>query len=265
MDLHKYAGDVYLSHLDADGNPTGYFGPIECDAFTPGRSTEDGEETRSKKRATIDQIIDSEPGAVTPSLSMNFKEIPTELLALAFAAEPSALAVGSGTVSEGGLVIRRAGVYQLPHRNLASSPAPVVTEDEDDTPTVYAAGDDYIIDHRIGLIRIVPGGAIATALAAAQDLDPSATLTLQVSYTYSSFTATEFIGETVRQAELAVLFDGINRKSGKDLTVEYWRVQVPAPDDIFDLLSSDLITLTIEGTPITPSGKTGPFRVLKAA
>ena len=264
-DLHKYSGDVYLSHLNADGSPRGYFGPIECDAFVPGRSTEESEDTRSKKRDTYDQIIDSEPGAVTPSLRMVFKEVPTELLALAFASSPSAITVAGSTVVEAETVISRVGVYQLPHRNLATSPAPVITEDADTDPVVYAAGDDYVIDHRIGLIRIVPGGAIATALAAAQDLDPDATLTLRRSYTYTSFSATEFVGETVRRADLAVLFDGQNRKSGKDLTTEYWHVQVPAPDDIFDLLSSELISLELEGTPITPPGKTGPFRVLKVA
>lgn len=262
MDLHKFEGNVYFS-LIRNGIPTGLIGPIECDSFQPGRSTEEGEETRSKKRDIYDQVIDAEPGTATGSLTMVFKEQPAELLGLMFAADPEALDVSAGNVVAGEVVIGKVGAFKLGHRNISDTPPIVVTDDDTDTPTTYTVGDDYTIDPRIGLLRIVPGGAIATDLATAQVSNPDATLTLLVSYSYEDLEALEFYGETVPKASLAVLFDGKNRKSGKDFQMEYYQVDVQAPDEIMDLLTSTLITTTLTGTPITPPGKRAPYRVIK--
>jgi hypothetical protein len=263
-DINQFEGNVWLSHLSPEGVPLGYFGPVECTAFVPSRTTEDATNVTSRKKGIHGQTIHSIAGESSAALSMAFIEQPVELLALAFASKPEQVTVSAGTVSDEEVVIGAVGAFKLAQRNILASPAVEVVEDTDTDPETYVLGEDYVIDNAIGMIRILPGGAIAQALATAQGSDEDATITVLVSYSYGALSATAFDGETVKRANLAVLFDGRNRVSGKDFSMEYYHLVVDAPDEIFDLMSLELITLTIAGDALTPEGKTAPYRVLKS-
>ena len=262
MDLQKYEGDVYLGRIK-NGVPRGLIGPIECDSFLSKR--EDGEEVtlKSKRRDIYNQTIYSETTPGNALLSMSFKDVPSNLFGLAFASEPEDLEYIAGTVTDEAVAVASAGtLYLLAKRNVKTTPAVVVTNVGGST--TYDLDDDYTIDARIGGIRIVAGGAIATALATAQGSDPDATISLEVSYSYNAFEGESFDGETVTEAEFAVFFDGKNRLSQKDISVEYYSVKLKAPADGMDLLSSELITVVLEGIASTPTGKTSPSKILRA-
>ena len=245
MELAKFEGDVYLGRVDpTTGAFLGYIGPLECDAFEPGREKGDTLEIKSKRRDIYGQTIHSETEPGTTTLRMVFKEQPSEIMAIAFASNLAALTVtGASATGEAVKATKLDTWLPLLHKNVSSV---VVTKG-----TALTAGTDYELNARLGMIKYLTGGAVAV------DDIPT------VDYTYASLDADKFDGETVPEAEFRVFFDGKNRVTKKDFSVEYYSVKIPAPTDIFDLLSSDLVTLEVSGNCITPAGKTAPYQVIK--
>lgn len=251
MELAKYEGDVYIGALSPDGSFAGYSGPYECDVFEPSREAGEASEIRSKRRDMYGQIIHSEQESGKPLLSIGFREQPAEIIQLVYAANMSLVSVAAGTVTDEEVSVADLDKsYLLGHRNIKASPAPVV-ESQGGSPVTYVSGVDYALDLRSGRITPLAGG------------DMAADTPINVSYSYDVLSGTAFDGETVQQRHIRVLFDGKNRISQKDFMVEYFDVLVNAPEDMIDLLSSELITANIEGTALTPTGQTKPYRIFK--
>jgi hypothetical protein len=249
MELAKYEGDVYIGRIDpTTRNFLGYFGPYETDSFEPSRDGGDTTEVKSKRRGIYDQVIYSETTGATPKLDVNIKEIPSEVLALMFAANIQDGTVTSGTVTNEVVIAPEpGGLIRLAHTNVSA----VVVKDSAGT-TTYVVADDYtVVDATLGALTIVESG------------DIEAGDTLKVSYSYAAVSADVFDGETVSSTECQVLFYGKNRISGKDFIIEYWDVKFDAPTDMIDFLSSDLATVPLTGTALTPDGKPAPYRVTK--
>lgn len=246
MELAKFEGDVYLGRIDpATGAFLGYVGPLECDAFEPGREDGNTLEIKSKRRDIYGQAIFSETEPGSTNLRMVFKEQPSEILAIAFAANPAALAVTGAAVTDEAMTVTKLDTWlPLLHKNVSA----VVVNDA--TPAVIA-NTNYEVNPRLGMIKFLSTGTVA--------VDDAVT----VDYTYGSLSGEKFDGETVAEASFRVYFDGKNRVSKKDFSMEYYEVKIPAPTSIFDLLSSDLVTLELTGNAITPSGKTAPYQVVK--
>lgn len=261
MELQKYEGDVYLARI-IDGVNQGMIGPLECESFQPKREDGDKIELKSKRRDIYDQTIFSETAAGSALLAMSFKDIRSNLFGLAFAAEPTSLTYAAAAITDEVVSVAKAGtLYSLSKRNVKTSPLAVV---KDNTGvTTYVAGTDYTLDVRLGMIAIVAGGAIDTALITLQAVTPGAALPIKVSYSYNAFAGESYNGEAVTEAKFAVFFDGKNRISKKDISVEYYEVNIKAPADGMDLLSSELITVELEGTAVTPAGKASPSKILR--
>lgn len=252
MELSKYEGDVYIGEFNpATGAFSGYTGPYECEVFEPSREAGETVELKSKRRDMYGQTIYSETAAGTAKLTIGFREQPSTILELMFGANVSLITVVAGAVTDELIPSASVGKsYMLSKRNIKASPAPVV-ESVGGSPVTYVSGTDYAIDLRSGRITFPVGSDIVEG----DDLN--------VSFSYDALSAQGFDGETVPQRHLRVYFDGKNRISQKDFQGEWYDVLVNAPEDIMDLLSSELITATIEGTALTPTGQTKPYRIIK--
>lgn len=251
-DLARYEGDVYFAPLDSNGVAQGFLPAVECDQLTPGREEGDEFTITSKRRGTYGQTIHSETEAGKATLEIVLREQPRWVLAAAFAANDTDVSVsGSSVVNENLTVKKLDRIYRLAQRNIKASPAMVVTDVG--AVTTYVLDTDYeIVDLRLGIIKILSTGAI------------SEDEVLEIDYDYDAFTGFEILGETVTEKRFQVLFDGKNRISGKDLEAVWYDVTLKAPD-VFDLLSSDIIDITLSGTAVTPTGKTSPYRILGAS
>jgi hypothetical protein len=252
MELAKYEGDVYLARLDPEtGENLGYFGPLECDAFEPGREEGEVVEVKSKRRDMYGQTIHSETEQGTATLRLVFKEQPSEILAIAFAANPEAYTVSASSAQTDISQTVPALDVWIPFPGGAKNLTAVSVKDDADATITQP--DNYEVNTRLGLIKFLSGGSVA-----AED-------EVKLTFTPGAVSGTKFDGETVAEGNFAVFFDGKNRVSKKDFSVEYYSVKIAAPTDIFDLLSSELVTLEVTGRAVTPSGKNHPYRVVKHA
>mgnify|MGYP000952133558 CR=1 FL=1 len=246
--FQEFSGTVYLGLIDAsNGNFLGYLPPLECSSFVPSRSEPTVLEVKSAKRAMKGQVVYSKSTPGAPSLEMAFSEMDSTLFGLAFAASPAALTVSSGSFTDEVVTLHALDTwYAASKRNLSSV---VVKNNAGDV--THVLGTDYEVDTRLGLVRALTGGAITAGLA------------VKVSASYAAFSGEKFDGELVSQRSFRILFDGRNEVSGKDILVEYHEVPIQAPQEIFDFLSVELLSLTLTGTPITPTGKTSPYTIIR--
>lgn len=248
--VQQLSGTVYLGLINpSNGNFLGYLPPMECSAFTPGRAEATVVEVKSAKRAQKGQVIFSQSTQGAPSLEMTFPELDSVLMGMAFAASPETLTVSSGTITNELVTLHALDTwYAISKRTLSSI---VVTENTDTTPDTYVLDEDYEVNARLGLIRGLSGG------------DLTAGQIVRVSATNAAFAGEKYEGELVPQRSFRILFDGRNDVTLKDIIIEYHEVPISAPLEIFDLLSTELITLTLTGAPITPTGKTAPYTVIR--
>lgn len=246
--FQEFSGTVYLGLIDpSNGNFLGYLPPLECSSFLPSRGEPTVVEVKSLKRAQRGQVVYSKSTQGTPGLQMVFKEMDSILFGLAFAASPATLSISASTFTAQSVTLHALDTwYALPQRNVSSVVATNVAAD-----VTYDVDDDYEIDARLGLIRGKTGGAITAGGV------------VKVSASYAAFTGEKFDGELVPQRSFRILFDGRNETSLKDILIEYHEVPIQAPQEIFDFLSEELLSLTLTGTPITPTGKTSPYTIIR--
>lgn len=247
----KYEGNVMLGVIDpVTGIFSGYSQPIECNSFKPGRKAGSATAIRSKQRGgRYNGIINQTYAASNYSLEMQFVEIPSSVMAILFASNPVTINLTASTFTAQNLVVGALGAaYNTGHRNIKTSP-PMSVKTTDGI-TTFALGTDYTIDTRTGLITILATGTI------------TAGQTVVLAGSFDVLTGVQFDGETNPLSNAQVYFDGKNLETGTDIVMEYYNVQIPAPDNIMDLLSETPVSATLIGTPFTPSGKNAPYRVV---
>ncbi len=246
--FQEFSGTVYLGLIDpSNGNFLGYLPPLECSSFVPSRGEPSVVEVKSLKRAQRGQVVYSKSTQGTPGLQMVFKEMDSVLFGLAFAASPEALTISSASLTDEAIVLHAVDAwYAASKRNLSSI---VLKNNAGDT--TYVLNTDYEVDARLGLIKAKTGGAITAGSS------------VKLSATFAAFTGEKFDGELVPQRSFRILFDGRNETSLKDILIEYHEVPIQAPQEIFDFLSEELLSLTLTGTPITPAGKTSPYTIIR--
>lgn len=246
--FQEFSGTVYLGLIDpTTGNFLGYLPPLECSSFKPSRAEPSVIEVKSAQRAKKGQVVYSKSTQGAAALEMVFSEMDSTLFGLAFAASPTTLSVSSSTLTNEAITLHALDTWYAASKRTLTS---VVLKDATAT-TTYVLGTDYEVDARLGLIRALTGGDIA-----AGDV-------VKLSATYAAFTGEKFDGELVPQRIFRILFDGQNEVTKKDILIEYHEVPIQAPQEIFDFLSEELLSLTLTGTPITPAGKTSPYTIIR--
>ena len=107
---------------------------------------------------------------------------------------------------------------------------------------------DYEITIRSGMFRALSTGSLEAGEV------------LSLAYDYGAVTGWAVTGGTESVIKAYLFLDGKNETNGKDVEVEVWEVQF-LPQSLIDFLSSDFLTMELEGTPVTPDGYSGPIRV----
>lgn len=126
------------------------------------------------------------------------------------------------------------------------------------TPT-YTVTTDYTVDAKNGVISIVPGGAIATALAAL--VDPATTLDLEVDYTYGGYIKVDAF--TQAQAPTRWLrFEGINTVDGSTVIVDMFKAQFD-PLTGYGLINEELGSVTMAGSVLADALQPGDSKFFR--
>lgn len=233
---------VILEPNDPQGNQ-----PIECDALS--FSYEAGDEVNivSKRRdARYNQPVytDTLPG--TTSMSATLLEIPPIILARILYGSSSTATVAAGSVTDATHVIANAAVpFQLPHRMLLDTPAPVFEKIATPTNIALVEGTDYRIDLRRGQITWI-GAQI-------EDGDE-----ITESYSYGAHVSVTILGGSVPTKSFFITGDMQDRISGKngELRIPEARLTV---DGEVDWLSAEPIQAVLTGPCVVADGEPAPY------
>jgi hypothetical protein len=221
--------------------------PIEASASVFGYEAGEQVNVLSKRRDRYNQAIYSEQQPGQSTLSLTLVAVPPAILASVFYGAAADVTVTGAAVEDEVVTFTATELSQpLDNTYIAESPAPVVTGPSG-TPT-YVAGTDYVIDRRLGRIRRLAGGAI------------TATGSVEVSYTHTSFTLVRIRGGVQPQRNFQIEGDFINRPDQGDMRLTVWNAALSTDGEV-DLFAAEPITVTLAGPLITPEDKTEPYIV----
>jgi hypothetical protein len=239
------AGDLYIGRY----NPTtglfdDYVGPIETTKFEIKANT-DTKEMVSKGRASYGQVIESVPIPQPFDFTVDFAEVSGDTLVAAFLGTKTSVNIGSGTITDKPVTIKKGAWVDIGHMNIAT--AAFVVKNEAGS-TTYVKGTDYEINYRLGMLKIVETSLITDGVV------------LEVSGTYGAISGTKIAGGTNAQIRAKFRFDGKNFADGLPCIVEVYEAVI-ASDSAFDFLADDFAAVSLPGRLKTPAGKTEPFTV----
>jgi len=222
-------GKVYFNRLDSSGDPTSERFLGNCTTFEVTTTDELREIYSSAEQSS--PLLKSVNVRRTQEWTVVLNEFTKENMALALMGDVSALAQGSGSVSNevpaAGNVVQ-GNFFKTLYRNIST----VVVTGTGGTPT-YDVNDDYTVDGTTGRIYIVPGGAIASGAA------------LEVDYAYAAAT-----NDTIRSG-VDNLIEGFVRfigdpAAGPIWECEIWKVSI-SPEGALGFISDDYAEFTLKG------------------
>jgi hypothetical protein len=221
--------------------------PIEASASVFGYEAGEQVNVLSKRRERYNQAIFSEQLPGQSNLSITLVAVPPAIVASVYYGAAADVSVTGSAVEDEVVTFTATELSQpLAHTYIAASPAPVVTG-PGGTPT-YVAGEDYVIDRRLGRIRRIADG------------DITATGSVEVSYTYTSFTLVRIRGCVQPQRNFYIEGDFKNRPDQSDMRLTVWNAALSTDGEV-DLFSAEPITVTLAGPLITPESETEPYIV----
>lgn len=239
------AGDLYARvYNPTTGQYDQWTGPFESTKFEIKPNSE-LKEMSSRGRSTYGQVIESVPLPKPADLSVTFAEVNKESIAMALFGTASVVNQGSGNITDEVVTAALGKWVQLARGNVATAGF-VVTNSA--ATVTYVLGTDYEVNYRIGMIRAIPGGAIADAAS------------LKVDYAYNAISGTAIAGGTQTQVRAQFKLDGVNFADQLPVIVDVWEA-VLTPDSAFDFLQNDFAEIALKGRLKTPAGKTEPFKV----
>lgn len=235
------AGDLYIARYAA-GVWGDYEGPFEADKFEIKPNSELKEQV-SKGRSTYGQVIESVSLAQPADFTATLTEVNKATLAIALLGTESALAGSAGSVTDEAFVAKKGKWAPVSKENISNV---VLTNSADST--TYVEGTDYLVNPRLGWIKILEGSAIADAAA------------LKVDFDHAAVTGTKISGGTSAEVRARFKLDGVNLADGLPCIVTVHEAVISAASAL-DFLSSDFATVEMPGRLKTPAGKSEPFTV----
>lgn len=237
-------GDLYLDRFTDGGGSTGYLGPLNGVKLGITHPDPDVIERVSKMKDTFGQALDVVTMPKSAELTIAIDDQPSEILSLAMLGSVASLNQGAGTLVDAPVTLVPGRWVSLGFRNLVAAGFSVATAAVPATPLVL--GTDYEVNYADGLIRAIPGGAIAAETECLVDGD------------YNAVTGQKITGGARPTARCRVLLSGKNMANGKTCRIEIDEA-ILSPAGELDLLSGEFITTELTGKMRTLAGKNGPY------
>ena len=239
------AGDLYISRY----NPTtGLFddftGPFEATKFEVKPNVE-LKEMSSRGRSSYGQVIESVALPQPADFTLELPEVNKESLSIALLGTESAINQAAGTLTDAPITVTSKDTWlSLGKQNITAG---LVVKDATGA-TTYVMGTDYVLNNRMGWIKILPGSAILKDAV------------IEVTGAYGVVGGTMIRGATNSQIRAKFRLDGVNFADQLPVIVDVWEAVISA-DSAFDFLSNDFASISLPGRLKTPVGKTEPFVV----
>lgn len=236
-------GDLYIDFLTAAGASTGFDLVGNATKLMPKVETETIE-NKLNGRDTLGQTGDSYTRITASSISFSMNRYDPKIVAAFFAGSAVDLTAASGSFTATVTAIEDKWV-PLGELNVSA----VVVKDATEV-TTYVENTDYVLNARVGMIKVLSTGAISS-----DDV-------LKISGTKAAATGYKITGGTNPVINVGLYLDGKNYVNGSDLKLRVWKAQLRAEGD-FDLLAQGgFPELGFTGTMITPSDKSWPFEMI---
>lgn len=244
-DSSLFGGDVLFDRLTSAGVSQGARAAGNCTQFALITESEIKEQT-GKGRSNYGQVIAAAtlPGKTNIKITLN--QMDAENLAIVFLGSATAGSQASGTIS-GASPVSVTAIHdrwvEIGKEDLSS----IVVKDATDT-TTYDIGDDYELNTRLGLIKVLSTGAISNSAV------------LHVSGAYGAVAWSKITCADSPIIRARVVLDGINLVDGRNCKVVVKMARLKPATEL-DFLSDDFLPLELEGVCETPSGETTPFDI----
>jgi len=237
-----FAGNIFMAKMIGDV-ATEFAGPINVSRLelTPPQPEEIIRP--SFERDTYGQALDALnlPGEA-PRIAMDFNSLPSELLADALAGSMESFNATVKTATGEEFTLSNGMWLKLPHTHIDVSTVVVTTTVGS---TVLVLGTDYKIESTTGLILA---------------MNDTAAVAVTIDYDTLAAKGSRVLGATEISKKRQVIMDGKNLVTGKPVALTVFSAAFSATQAM-DLMSREFITGTLEGTMITPEGKTSPYEI----
>ena len=239
------AGDLYISRY----NPTtGLFddftGPFEATKFEVKPNVE-LKEMSSRSRSGYGQVIESVALPQPAEFTLELPEVNKESLSIALLGTESAINQNAGTLTDAPVTVTSKDTWlDIGKQNITAG---LVVKDATGV-TTYVLGTDYVLNNRMGWIKILPGSVLVKDAV------------IEVTGAYGAVGGTLIRGATNSQIRAKFRLDGVNFADQLPVIVDVWEAIISA-DSAFDFLSNEFASISLPGRLKTPAGKTEPFQV----
>ena len=196
----------------------------------------------SRQKDTYGQALDRVIIPKPTKISIEFDDLNLTNLDLALRGDIVDVPSNTGSVIDEEVTAKLGVFKKLAHSGLSN----VVVKNSEGT-TTYEEGTDYEVRPGLGLITPLEGGNITDGEL------------LKVSYDYNE-PKQKIFGSKQASIKAALLFDGVNQVNGKACRIYIYQA-VLQPKNAVDFLADDFVTVTLEGTLITPEGQDKPYYI----
>ena len=239
------AGDLYISRY----NPTtslfdDFTGPFEATKFEVKPNVE-LKEMSSRGRSSYGQVIESVALPQPAEFTLELPEVNKESLSIALLGTESAINQTAGTLTDAPVTVTSKDTWlNIGKQNITAG----LVVKNDTGVTTYVLGTDYVLNNRMGWIKILPGSALVKDAV------------IEVTGAYGAVGGTLIRGATNSQIRAKFRLDGVNFADQLPVIVDVWEAIISA-DSAFDFLSNEFASISLPGRLKTPTGKTEPFQV----
>jgi len=238
------AGNVYINRLTDAGASTGFLDPVNTTKLAISNPDPDKKERISRMRDTLGQALDSVNFPKPAEISIAIDDQPRQIMAMALLGEDVHYSQGAGTVTDEAVVLIPGRWVPLARRNVNQTGFVLTTAAAPSTPLVE--GTDYAVNRVAGLVKALPGGAIATATNCLVD------------YGHAAVNGHRILGAAKPTIRCRILVDGVNRATGAQCRLEVYDATLSPAGEI-DFMSGEFITTELKGTLRTPEGMGQPY------
>jgi hypothetical protein len=241
-----FAGTLYLSELDPDTQTYGDFFTVETDKCEI-TAASDLLEAISKSRENYGQAHTSYAKAKPTEIAFNFTEENKAIIAAKLSGIVADLTRAATTLTSHPVTLGALGGWvEIGTKYLGE--ATITVRESADATDAYAAGTDYEINPRLGLIRPLKDGTIA------------AKAIVYVSASVPALAGTQIKGAARYSHEYRGYLDGLDLARNEDVIVNMPRIIVSSTD-AKDFLDEKLSSTALAGRLMIPADGGRPFTV----
>jgi len=237
------AADAYVDLLTDEGVRTGLELKGNCTEFVPKPDSERKEQT-ANGRSNWGQVLASVTLAKPMTAKITFNQLDANLFAAAFFGTNTILTQTAGNITPAVSVTVIEDKWVDTGVMMLNVP---VFMDATDT-TTYTENTDYVLNKRLGMIKVLSTGAISTG-----DV-------LHMTGTKAAITGSSMAAMTKSNVRIRVKLDGQNFADGRNFIADIYQMRL-APTSEFSLISDDFVDVTFEGSLETPTGGTEPMMI----